>query len=107
VVDLSLRRGDSLGLIRRIRSQFPQMKMIALSVLEDANAKSTAMEAGANGFVVKRSIATDLLPTSTPCLWEAQRFIIHETSDLDPCRTAPRRATKRRGAAPHGFAAGA
>jgi DNA-binding NarL/FixJ family response regulator len=63
VVDLSLRRGDSLGLIRRIRSQFPQMRLIALSVLEEANAKSAAMEAGANGFVLKRSIATDLLPT--------------------------------------------
>ena len=32
VVDLSLRRGDGLGLIRRIRSHFPQLKLIALSV---------------------------------------------------------------------------
>ena len=62
VVDLSLRRGDGLGLIRRIRSHFPQLKLIALSVLEEQNAKSAAIEAGANGFVIKRSIATDLLP---------------------------------------------
>ena len=63
VVDLSLRRGDALGLIRRIRSHFPQLKMIALSVHEDKNAALAAIEAGANGFVLKRSIATDLLPT--------------------------------------------
>jgi DNA-binding NarL/FixJ family response regulator len=39
VVDLSLRRGDGLGLIRRIRSQFPQLKLIALSIHEEKNAK--------------------------------------------------------------------
>ncbi len=63
VVDLSLRRGDGLGLVRRIRSHFPQLKLIALSIHEEKNAKLAAIEAGANGFVLKRSIATDLLPT--------------------------------------------
>ena len=62
VVDLSLGRGDGLGLIRRIRSQFPQFKLIALSIHGEKNAKEAAIEAGANGFVLKRSIATDLLP---------------------------------------------
>lgn len=63
VVDLSLRRGDGLGLVRRIRSHFPQLKLIALSVHDEKNAELAAIEAGANGFVLKRSIATDLLPT--------------------------------------------
>ena len=63
VVDLSLRRGDGLGLIRRIRSDFPRLKLIVLSVHEEKNVEFAAIEAGANGFVVKRSIATDLLPT--------------------------------------------
>jgi DNA-binding NarL/FixJ family response regulator len=53
VVDLSLRRGDGL---------FPRLKLIALSVHEEKNAEFAAIEAGANGFVLKRSIATDLLP---------------------------------------------
>ena len=63
VVDLSLRRKDGLGLIRRIRSRFPQLNLIALSVHEEKNAELAAIEAGANGFVLKRSISTDLLPT--------------------------------------------
>jgi DNA-binding NarL/FixJ family response regulator len=63
VVDLSLQRGDELGLIRRIRSHFPQLKLIALSVHDEKSAEFAAIEAGANGFVLKRSIATDLLPT--------------------------------------------
>ena len=63
VVDLSLRRRDGLGLIRRIRSLFPQLKLIALSIHEEKNAELAAIEAGASAFVLKRSIATDLLPT--------------------------------------------
>ena len=75
VVDLSLRRGDGLGLIRRFRSDFPRLKLIVLSVHEEKNVEFAAIEAGANGFVLKRSIATDLLPPSTLCLREAQREI--------------------------------
>ena len=63
VVDLSLRRGDGLGLIRRFRSDFPRLKLIVLSVHEEKNVEFAAIEAGANGFVLKRSIAMDLLPT--------------------------------------------
>ena len=63
VVDLSLRRRDGLGLIRRMRSNFPQLKLIALSVHDEKSAELAAIAAGANGFVLKRSIATDLLPT--------------------------------------------
>jgi DNA-binding NarL/FixJ family response regulator len=63
VVDLSLERGDGLGLIRRIRSRFPQLKLIALGVHPEKHVEAAAMEAGANGYVLKGSIATDLLPT--------------------------------------------
>ena len=63
VVDLSLQRGDGLGLICRIRSHFPQLKLIALSVHQEKNAEVAVIEAGADGFVLKRSIATDLLST--------------------------------------------
>jgi DNA-binding NarL/FixJ family response regulator len=36
VVELSLPHGDGLGLIRRIRDRFPQLKLIALSVHPEA-----------------------------------------------------------------------
>jgi DNA-binding NarL/FixJ family response regulator len=63
VVDLSQARGDGLGLIRRIRNRFPKLKLIALSVHAEKSVELAAIEAGANGFVRKGSIATDLLPT--------------------------------------------
>jgi DNA-binding NarL/FixJ family response regulator len=63
LVNLSLAHGDGLGLIRRIRSRFPQLKLIALSVHGEKSVELATIEAGANGFVRKGSIATDLLPT--------------------------------------------
>jgi DNA-binding NarL/FixJ family response regulator len=61
-VVVSLRRGDGLGLIRRMRTDFPELKLITLSVHGEKSAELAAIEAGANGFVLKRTIATDLLP---------------------------------------------
>jgi two-component system secretion response regulator SsrB len=62
VVDLSLTYGDGIGMIRRFRAHFPKTKMIVISVLDDPSVSKSALEAGTNGFVLKRAIATDLLP---------------------------------------------
>ena len=71
IVDLSLARRDGLGLIRRIRNRFPELKLIALSVSGEKNVELAVTEAGANGFVRKGSIATDLLPTIDAVLAES------------------------------------
>jgi len=62
VVDLSLTRSDGIGMIRRFRDRFPMTKMIVISVFDEPNVSKAALEAGTNGFVLKRAIATDLLP---------------------------------------------
>ena len=62
IVDLSLARGNGVGLIRRIRNRFPKLKLIALSVHAQKSVELATIEAGADGFVPKGSVATDLLP---------------------------------------------
>ena len=62
VVDFSLAREDGLGLVRRLRSRFPELNLIVLSVHNEPNVSRAVLEAGANGFVLKGSIVTDLLP---------------------------------------------
>jgi DNA-binding NarL/FixJ family response regulator len=62
VVDLSLTRGENLDLIRRIRIDFPLLNLIVLSVYDEPSVYRAVLEAGANGFVLKSSIASDLLP---------------------------------------------
>jgi DNA-binding NarL/FixJ family response regulator len=62
VVDLSLARDRSLGWLQALRSRCPGLKVIVLSVHDEPNVRRAALEAGADVFVLKRAIATDLLP---------------------------------------------
>jgi DNA-binding NarL/FixJ family response regulator len=61
VVDLALSRGNGLDLVRRLRARFPEMKLIIVSAHDQPSVGRSVMDAGANGFVVTRAIATDLL----------------------------------------------
>jgi DNA-binding NarL/FixJ family response regulator len=62
VVDLSLARDNSLGWLRAIRERCPDLKVIVLSVHDEQAVRRAVTEAGADAFVLKRAIATDLLP---------------------------------------------
>jgi two-component system, NarL family, nitrate/nitrite response regulator NarL len=77
VVDLALSRGNSLDLVRRLRSRFPAMKMIIVSVHDHASVSRSVLEAGADGFVVKRAIATDLL-AATDAVLAGQQYVSPE-----------------------------
>jgi two-component system secretion response regulator SsrB len=61
VVDLSLARERGLGWLRVIRERCPDLKIIVLSVHDEHSVRRAAMDAGADAFVLKREIATDLL----------------------------------------------
>jgi len=61
VVDLSLARDCGLGWLRAVRQRCPDLKVIVLSVHDEPAVRRAAMEAGADAFVLKRAIVTDLL----------------------------------------------
>jgi two-component system secretion response regulator SsrB len=61
VVDLSLARDGDLDWLRAVRQGCPGLKVIALSVHDEEAVRRAAMAAGADAFVLKRAIATDLL----------------------------------------------
>jgi len=62
VVDLSLARKDSLRWLRQLRESCPALKILALSVYDEPSVRLAALESGADGLVLKRNIATELLP---------------------------------------------
>ncbi len=62
VVDLSLSRDTGLGWLRALRQRCPGLKVIVLSVHDEQSVREVATAAGADAFVLKRAIATDLLP---------------------------------------------
>ena len=63
VVDISLARDGSLHWIQGLRERCPDLKLIVLSVHDEPSVHRAATAAGADGFVLKRAIATDLMPT--------------------------------------------
>ncbi len=62
VVDLSLARDCNLRWLKALRQRCPALKVIVLSVHDEQCIREAAMEAGAHAFVLKRALATDLLP---------------------------------------------
>jgi DNA-binding NarL/FixJ family response regulator len=63
VVDLSLAQDGGLGWLRAVRERCPDLRIVVLSVHDEQSVGHAAMEAGADAFVLKRAIVTDLLPT--------------------------------------------
>lgn len=61
VVDLSLSRSESLRWLERLRARCPEMKIVVLSVHDEASVCRAASDAGADAVVFKRAIATELL----------------------------------------------
>jgi two-component system secretion response regulator SsrB len=61
VVDLSLARDSGFGWLQALRQRCPDLKVIVLSVHDEQTVRRAVMEAGADAFVLKRAIATDLL----------------------------------------------
>src|SRR3990172_2242208 len=74
VVDLGLAYGDIRVLIRHIRLSCPGLKVILLSAHDEPTVALAAMEAGAEGLVNKREIATDLLPAVEDVLRGERHF---------------------------------
>ena len=62
VVDLSLAQDGGLDWLRAVHQSCPALKVIVLSVHDEQSVRDAALEAGADAFVLKRAIVTDLLP---------------------------------------------
>ncbi len=61
VLDLSLSAGDMRGLLARVGERSPASKVLMLTVHDEPTVADAALAAGADGVVLKRSLATDLL----------------------------------------------
>jgi len=62
VIDVALARGDIAELLHAVRDRLPGARMLLLSAYDEPTVAVTAFAAGADGVVLKRAIATDLLP---------------------------------------------
>jgi DNA-binding NarL/FixJ family response regulator len=74
VVDVSLAQGDIADLLHSIRDRAPTAKILVLSVHDEPTVVEAALAAGADGLVLKRAIANDLLP-AVDALLASRRYV--------------------------------
>ncbi|MEE9264500.1 MAG: response regulator transcription factor [Vicinamibacteria bacterium] len=62
IVDLSLPVADGVNVVPAVKRRHPGLPVIVLSVHDEPEVASEVLSAGAAGFVLKRTAATELLP---------------------------------------------
>ncbi len=62
IVDLSLPVADGGNVVAAVRRRHPALPVIVLSVYDEPDVADEMLSAGAAGFVLKRTAATELLP---------------------------------------------
>ena len=62
VVELAIGKGDLAGLLAGLRARCPRLQVIVLAMHDEACVAEFVIRAGADRFLDKRRIATDLLP---------------------------------------------
>ena len=62
IVDLSMPVSEEINVARRLKTRHPELKVIILSVHDEHTVVKEVLAAGAVGFVLTRSAATDLIP---------------------------------------------
>jgi DNA-binding NarL/FixJ family response regulator len=93
VVDLSLPRGSGLDLIKNMRAQFPAVRLLVLSMHDEASVAERAFRAGAHGYAVKRE--------SGPRIIDGIRTVLEGKFYASPSLTA-QLAGRMFGGAAHG-----
>jgi DNA-binding NarL/FixJ family response regulator len=62
VADLSLPNEGEENVARRLMERNPDLRLIVLSVYDEPTVVSQMLREGISGFVLKRAVATDLIP---------------------------------------------
>ena len=89
LIDVDMPRLSGIGVIRILRKLFPHMKLIVLSTYNDENYIQKAMEAGADGYVLK-CVGIDELVRIIKSIWldepVVSAFLVNQTfgyTDID------------------------
>jgi DNA-binding NarL/FixJ family response regulator len=61
LVDLSIRDGDGLELLREMRQRFPEVRALVLSMFDETVYAQRALRAGASGYIMKAEAAKTVM----------------------------------------------
>ncbi len=63
IVDLSLPVAEGVNVVGRLRERYPGLRIVVLGVHDEPSVASQLLRSGVAGYVLKRSAATELIPT--------------------------------------------
>jgi len=58
---MSMGEVDGVGLVQYVKTKFPEIKIIVLSMIEDLSTLAQAFQAGANGYLIKSGDYNELI----------------------------------------------
>ena len=88
IVDLSLEDGTGLALIRSLRETVPELKVLVLSMHDEALFAERALRAGAHGYIMKQEAIDGLVHAIREVL-AGRRFVSARMSQLILARLGP------------------
>lgn len=74
VVDLSLTEGDGFNVVRDVHAHFPGIRILVLSMHDEAIYAERLLAEGASGYIMKQA-ATDQLITALRTVLRGERFV--------------------------------
>lgn len=74
VVDLSLEEGDGFNIVRDVHAHFPQIRILVLSMHDEAIYAERLLAQGASGYIMKQA-ATEQLVTALRTVLDGGRFM--------------------------------
>ena len=74
IIDIGMPLLNGLDAARRIREQLPNVRLVFLTMREDANLAAAALELGRAGFVLKHSAAAELV-TAIDQVWHGKSYV--------------------------------
>lgn len=97
IIDIALKEGHGIDLIKNIKSQFPNVKMLVLSTYKESLYAERALRAGAMGYLNKQETGQKIFDALRTVL-AGGRYVSEETTKrlvsqaigaADPTKTAP------------------
>ena len=82
LMDISMPGGGGISATRQIGAELPEVRVVALSIHSERIYVQAMLDAGASGYVVKNSIARDLVP-AIESIAAGNRYFSPEIDGLD------------------------
>jgi DNA-binding NarL/FixJ family response regulator len=97
LVDLSIRDGDGLELIKEMKRRFPQTRTLVLSMFDESVYAERALRAGARGYIMKAEAAKSVM-TGIRSVLRGEVYLSRDMAGKIPDGPAQETRTSRTGA---------